>query len=98
MPTCEGLLDPAGLRHLHGHSGGDAPRAAHRTTGEGGTWRKERAKFSVQHQLSKNKSPRNRCFCFFLSFFLLIKDPDEEYLERGAKKSKFHHSQTQTNL
>lgn len=40
----------------------------------------------------------NEGFCFFLSFFLLIKDPDEEYLERGAKKSEFHHSQTQTNL
>lgn len=47
LPTCEGLLDPAGLRHLHGHRGGDAPRAACWTAGEVGTWGEERAKLNV---------------------------------------------------
>lgn len=41
QPTCEGLLDPAGLRHLHGHRGGDAPGAARQTAGQGGTWGEE---------------------------------------------------------
>lgn len=43
-PFCKRLLDPAGLWHLHGHSGGGTPWAAGGgTAGEGGTLGEKRA-------------------------------------------------------
>lgn len=61
VPTCEGLLDPAGLRHLHGHHGRDVPRAARKTAGEGGTWGEERTKLNGGDNLAETRaraSPR----------------------------------------